>query len=87
MTTSAPARNPRSAAPFLFAGAGRGVILGCKKEAASLSAQVKEDGIERGLNAWLAEAERVTRFVHHHRAGPAKKNVLRNYERSAIDQN
>jgi zinc protease len=49
-------------APFVFAGGGRGAFLVRSKDDASLFAQVKEDGIERGLDAILGEAERVTRF-------------------------
>src|SRR6267142_3385770 len=52
----------RSDAPFLFAGGGRGSFLARSKESASLFALVKEDGIERGLDALLGEAERVARF-------------------------
>ena len=50
-------------APFLSAFAGRGRFIGPTKDNASLGALVKEDGIERGLDALLlAEAERVARF-------------------------
>ena len=42
-------------APFLAAGAGRGLFLARTKEQASLSARVKEDGIERGLEGLLGE--------------------------------
>ncbi len=74
-------------APFLFAGAGRGIFLGRTKEAASLSAQVKEDGIERGLEALLAEAERVSRFgFTATELEREKQNVLRNYEQAATEK-
>jgi zinc protease len=48
-------------APFLGAGAGRGHFVRTK-EISTLSAGVKEDGIERGLEALFTEAERVVRF-------------------------
>jgi zinc protease len=74
-------------APFIFAGAGRGFFLGRTKESASLSAQVKEDGIERGLDALLAEAERVTRFgFTATELDRQKQNVLRYYERAATEK-
>ncbi len=74
-------------APFIFAGAGRGIFLGRTKEAASLSAMVKEDGIERGLNALLAEAERVSRFgFTATELDRQKQNVLRHYERMATEK-
>ncbi|MCU1268473.1 MAG: ptrA 2 [Acidobacteria bacterium] len=49
-------------APFVFAGAGRGSFLARSKESASLFAMVRDDGVERGLDAVLGEAERVARF-------------------------
>ena len=49
-------------APFMRASAGRGQFIGRSKDDASLSAIVKDDGIERGLDALLGEAERVARF-------------------------
>lgn len=74
-------------APFIFAGAGRGFFLGRTKEAASLNAQVKEDGIERGLEALLAEAERVSRFgFTASELERQKQNVLRNFERMATEK-
>ena len=48
--------------PFIAASAGRGSFVARTKEQTSLSAVVKEDGIERGLDALLAEAQRVSRF-------------------------
>ncbi|MEP7270463.1 MAG: insulinase family protein, partial [Acidobacteriota bacterium] len=74
-------------APFIFAGAGRGNFLGRSKDAASLSAMVKEDGVERGLDALLGEAERVTRFgFTATELDRQKQNVLRNYERLASER-
>jgi zinc protease len=49
-------------APFMRAGAGRGQFIGRSKDEASLSALVKDDGIDRGLAALLGEADRVARF-------------------------
>ena len=69
-------------APFVFAGAGRGLFITPTKEQTSLRAMVKEDGIERGLEAILAEAERVNRFGFTQAEFERQKTaVLRNYER------
>jgi zinc protease len=68
-------------APFLAAGAGRGLIL-AHTEQASLRARVKEDGIARGLEGLLAEAERVARFgFTTTELDRQKQAVLRTYER------
>src|SRR5262249_27145454 len=48
--------------PFLGASVGRGPFVSSAKEEAALTARVKEDGVERGLQAALAEVERVARF-------------------------
>jgi zinc protease len=48
-------------APFLNAYSGRGLFVR-SKEAYMLNAMVKEDGIERGLDALFTESERVSRF-------------------------
>ena len=47
--------------PFLAGGGGRGLFVR-SKEAATLNAVVKEDGIERGLDGLFAEAARAARF-------------------------
>lgn len=74
-------------APFLFAGSGRGIFLGRTKEAASLNAQVKDDGIERGLEALLLEAERVSRFgFTATELDREKQNLLRYYEQAATEK-
>ncbi|HET6979484.1 MAG TPA: insulinase family protein [Pyrinomonadaceae bacterium] len=74
-------------APFVLAFGGRGGFLARTKEIASLSALVKEDGIERGLQALLTEAERVARFgFTETELSRQKANVLRNYERLAIEK-
>ena len=75
-------------APFVFAGTGRGIFIAPTKESASLRAMVKEDGIERGLEAILAEAERVTRFGFTQAEFDRQKQaVLRNYERLLAETN
>ncbi|MEO8260133.1 MAG: insulinase family protein [Acidobacteriota bacterium] len=69
-------------APFLAAGAGRSLFLARTREQASLSARVKEDGIERGLEGLLGEAERVARFGFTvTELERQKQAVLRSYER------
>ena len=69
-------------APFVFAFAGRGRFLARTKEAASLIAVVKEDGIERGLESLLTEAERVSRFgFTETELARQKQSVLVSYER------
>jgi zinc protease len=74
-------------APFLAAGAGRGLFLARTKEEASLSARVKEDGIERGLDGLLAEAERVSRFgFTSTELDRQKVSVLRGYERALTEK-
>jgi len=72
--------------PFIFAAAGRGSFLSRTKDQAALFAQVKEDGVERGLDALLAEPERVSRFgFTATELDRQKQNVLRNYERMATE--
>jgi len=48
-------------APFINAYSGRGQLIR-SKEVYSLGAMVKDDGLERGLEALFVESERVTRF-------------------------
>src|SRR6185369_7243290 len=74
-------------APFLQAFAGRGNFFAKSKDSATLAALVKEDGIERGLDALLSEAERVARFgFTATELERQKQNVLRQYERGAIEK-
>ena len=74
-------------APFMFGGAGRGGFLARSKDAASLSAMVKEGGVERGLDALLAEAERVSRFgFTATELDRQKQNTLRGYERLVAEK-
>lgn len=68
-------------APFVGAFAGRGDFVGRTMEASSLIALVKEDGIERGLDALLSETERVARFgFTETELTRQKQNLLRGYE-------
>jgi len=71
--------------PFLRAATDRGIFVQTK-ETASLVALVKEDGIERGLEALVTESSRAARFGFT----PAelereKRNILRAYE-GAFDE-
>ena len=74
-------------APFIAAFVGRGGFLDRTKDQATLTALVKEDGIERGLDALLGEAERVARFgFTATELDRLKQSVLRNYERNAAEK-
>jgi zinc protease len=74
-------------APFIGAGAGRGRFLARSKDSASLGALVKEDGVERGLDALLTETERVARFgFTTTELERQKQSVLRTYERNALEK-
>src|SRR6266404_4328318 len=75
-------------APFIFAGGGRGSFLARSKESASLFAVVKEDAVDRGLDALLTEAERVARFgFTATELERQKQSVLVNYQRLAVEKN
>jgi zinc protease len=77
----------KSDAPFIFAGAGRGSFLARSKDGASLNAMVKEGGIERGLEALLSEAERVSRFgFTATELDRQRQNMLRRYERMQAEK-
>ena len=74
-------------APFIFAGAGRGNFLARNKDGASLTALVKEGGVERGLEALLVEADRVSRFgFTATEMDRQKQDLLRGYERAAVEK-
>jgi zinc protease len=74
-------------APFILAGAGRGSFFARSKDSATLFALVKEDGIERGLDTLLSEAERVARFgFTATELERQKQNVLLNYQRNALEK-
>ncbi len=73
-------------APFLGAGAGRGQFVRTK-EISTLSAGVKEDGIERGLEALFTEAERVVRFgFTASEIERLKRNTMRGLERALAEK-
>ena len=73
--------------PFVFAGSGRGRFLARSKESASLFALVKENAVERGLDALLAEAERVARFgFTQTELDRQKQSVLVNYQRQVAEK-
>lgn len=73
-------------APFTFAGAGRGSFFARSKDSAVLSALVKEDAIERGLDTLITEAERVARFgFTTTELQRQKQSVLRAYEQRALE--
>ncbi len=73
-------------APFLAAGAGRGLFVKTA-EASMLNAMVKDDGIERGLTALYAEAERVARFGFTATEFERQKtNLLRGLEQAMAER-
>ena len=66
--------------PFLYAFSGRGGFVRTK-EVATLGAMVKEDGIERGLDALLSESARASRFgFTPTELARQKQDVLRSME-------
>ena len=57
------------------------------KEVSTLSARVKDDGIERGLEALFVEAERVARFgFTATELDRQKRNILRGFERAVAEK-
>ena len=73
-------------APFLAAGAGRGLFVKTA-EASMLNALVKDDGLERGLTALYAEAERVARFGFTPTEFERQKtNLLRGLEQAMAER-
>src|SRR5262245_58326523 len=76
-------------APFLGAGGGRGNFITPSKDEASLSARVRADGIEKGLEGLVNEVERVSRFGFTATELDRQRQIqLRAYERIVIeDQN
>jgi zinc protease len=76
----------KSDAPFLGASASRGNFVRTK-EVSTLSARVKDDGIERGLEALFTEAERVARFgFTAPELDRQKRNILRGFERAVAEK-
>ena len=73
-------------APFLGAGAGRGQFVR-PLEVSTLSAAVKEDGIERGLEALFTEALRVEKFgFTATELDRIKRNIMRGLERAVAEK-
>ena len=74
-------------APFIAAFIGRGRFLGRNKDQSTLTALVKEGGVERALEVLLAENERVARFgFTASELDRQKQNLLRSYERMATEK-
>jgi zinc protease len=68
--------------PFLGAFAGRSPFIARTKDDASLSAVVKDGGVQEGLEALIAEARRVEQFgFTATELEREKQNTLRGYER------
>ena len=76
-------------APFLGAFVDRGPFVAKTKDEAELAARVKDDGVEKGLDAVLTEVDRVSRFgFTATELDRERQNTLRAYERMVIeDQN
>lgn len=74
-------------APFIGAGASKGGFVGRELEPFSLSAAVKDGGVERGLEALLIEAKRVDQFGFlQSELDRARTNMLRGYERAYAER-
>jgi len=72
--------------PFLAGGGGRGSFVRAK-DAVTLNAMVKEDGIERGLDALFTEAARAERFGFTATELERQKlDTLRSLERAAAEK-
>jgi zinc protease len=68
-------------APFIGAGVSKGGFVGREIDPFSLSAAVKDGGVERGLEALLLEARRVDQFGFlQSELDRARDNMLRAYE-------
>ncbi|MFB3854137.1 MAG: M16 family metallopeptidase [Vicinamibacterales bacterium] len=74
-------------APFVAAAAGPRELLGRAKEACTLAAVVKENEIERGLEALVTESERVARHgFTESELQREKADLLRLYERAFAER-
>ena len=74
-------------APFLGADASKGNFVGRSTDAFTLSAGVKDGGIETGLEALLVEAKRVDDFGFlQSELDRAKQNLIRGYERAYAER-
>jgi len=70
-------------APFLAADASKGSFIGRNTDAFTLSANVKDGAIERGLEAILTEAKRVDQFGFlQSELDRQKQSLIRGYERA-----
>ena len=77
----------RADAPFLGAGTGRGAIVGRTKDNVTLSATVKDGGVEPALQAMLDEVQRVARFgFTASELERQKQNTLRARERALAEK-
>src|SRR4030095_6744122 len=69
-------------APFVGADAGRSPVIARSKDTASLEAVVKDGGIAPGIEALIAETQRVVQFgFTATELDRDKQNLLRAYER------
>jgi zinc protease len=74
-------------APFLGASGSKGNFIGRNTDAFTLGAGVKDGGIERGLEALLAEAKRVDEFGFlQSELDREKESMLRGYERANAER-
>ena len=77
----------RPDAPFTSAGASKGGFVGREISPFSLSANVQDGGVERGLEALLIEARRVDQFGFlQTELDRAKQDMLRSYERGYAER-
>jgi zinc protease len=77
----------RPDAPFLAAAANHSLLVRTKYES-SLNALVKEDGIDRGLDALVTEAQRISRYgFTATELERQKQNLLRGYEQLNTEKN
>src|SRR4029079_15723018 len=74
-------------APFLGAGASKGSFIGRSTESFTLGANVKDGGIDRGLDALLVEAKRVDQFGFlQSELDRQKESLVRGYERAYAER-
>ena len=74
-------------APFLGAGAGRSQFIARTKDEAALEGAVKPGGVEAGIEAVLAEVQRVNQFgFTQSELDREKQDVLRSYERMLVQR-
>jgi zinc protease len=74
-------------APFIAAGSSKSSFFARSTEAFTLVANVKDGGVERGIEALLTEARRVDQFGFlQSELDRVKQNVLRGFERSYAER-